>query len=288
LARINADTTRNTTVRRSQGTPSNWFQRIGSWFSFVNNRRLDQRFPVWPPRRTTAAVCGAAILIILMMLLVDRQFLALVRSGATDGNTFFETITMIGKSDWILYGTGCVILVFTIFTADRFAGKLHRLWHRLFLTAYFIFTSIAFSGLITNGLKIVFGRLRPPKVEGAVPWEAVPFTPGYDYASFPSGHSTTSGALAMALALLFPRFAWWFIAAGILIAASRSFIGVHFPSDVVAGLALGAGFTWIYARSFARKRLLFHYLPDGSLGLRGEGSGHVHEWTQLLSAGNRK
>jgi len=233
-------------------------------------------------------VCGASILTILMALLVDRQFLSLVRSGATNGNTFFEIITMIGKSDWILYSSGFVILVFSIFTADRFAGKLHRLWHRLFLTAYFIFTSVAFSGLITMGLKFCFGRLRPPEVEGNLPWEAFPFTAGYDYASFPSGHSTTSGALAMALALLFPRFAWWFVAAGVLIAVSRNFIGVHFPSDVVAGLAIGAGFTWIYARSFARKRLLFHYLPDGRLSLRGEGSGHVHEWSELLSAGNRQ
>ena len=205
MARINPDTIpANDRPPRPKASPSNWFQRIGSWFSFVNNGGWTCVSRSGHRRRTTAAVCGAAILIILMMLLVDRQFLALVRSGATDGNTFFETITMIGKSDWILYGTGCVILVFTIFTADRFAGKLHRLWHRLFLTAYFIFTSIAFSGLITNGLKIVFGRLRPPKVEGAVPWEAVPFTPGYDYASFPSGHSTTSGALAMALRCCFP------------------------------------------------------------------------------------
>ena len=221
------------------------------------------------------------------MLLVDRKFLALVRSGATDNHTFFELITYIGKSDWILYLSGLVILVFTVFTADRFGGKLHRVWHRLFLTAYFVFTSVAFSGLITLVLKFVFGRLRPPLVDGALPWEAAPFTAGYDHASFPSGHSTTSGALAMALALLFPRFAWWFIVLGVVIASSRNFIGVHFPSDVVAGLAIGAGFTWIYARSFARKRLLFHFLPDGRLALRGEGSGHLHQWKKLFSA-NRK
>ena len=270
-------------MRRAQAQPVNWFQRVGSWFAFVNRRRHDLRFPVWPPRRSTAAICGAAIMTILMMLLVDREFLALVRSGATDDNQFFEIITYIGKSDWILYLSGLVILVFTFFTADRFGGKLHRVWHRLFLTAYFIFTSVAFSGLITMGLKFLFGRVRPPFVDGALPWEAKPFTAGYDFASFPSGHSTTSGALAMALALLFPRFAWWFIAAGIVIASSRNFIGVHFPSDVVAGLALGGGFTWIYARSFARKRLLFHFLPDGRLGLRGEGSGHLHQWTRLFS-----
>ena len=144
------------TIRRAQDAPSNWFQRIGSWFAFVKGRRLDLRFPVWPPRRVTTAFCAAAMLTILMMLLVDRKFLALVRSGATDNHTFFELITYIGKSDWILYLSGLVILVFTVFTADRFGGKLHRVWHRLFLTAYFVFTSVAFSGLITMWLEICF------------------------------------------------------------------------------------------------------------------------------------
>lgn len=267
---------------RAHQATKRWAEGISSWFSFVHNRRHDERFPVFQWPRIGIAVSLVANLVLFLVAFVDWRFLALVRSGATDDNTFFEIITHIGLSDWILYLSGFVILIFTVFTADRFGGRLHRLWHRLFLTAYFLFTTVAFSGLITAGLKIVFGRKRPPEVDGALPWEAVPFTPGYDFASFPSGHSTTSGALAMALALLFPRFAVWFLGAGLVVAASRSFIGVHFPSDVVAGLAIGAGFTWIYARSFARKRLLFHYLSDGRLALRGEGSGNLHEWPLLF------
>lgn len=273
----------NPPIRRVQQSPQNWFQRIGSWFSFVNIRRLDLRFPVWPVKRVTAWVCISAAIILLLLLLADREFLGLVRSGVTEDNAFFEVLTIIGQSDWILIGSGIVILGFTIITADRFSGALHRVWHRLFLTAYFIFTSVAFSGLITMGLKFVFGRLRPPYVDGALPWEAFPFSAGYKFASFPSGHSTTSGALAMALALLFPRFAWLFLSLGVLIASSRSFIGVHFPTDVVMGLAIGAGFTWIYARSFARKRLLFHFESNGALALRGEGRGHLHRWSSLFS-----
>ncbi len=196
---------------------------------------------------------------------------------------FSKFSPIIGQSDWILIASGIVIFIFTFFSADRYSGALHRVWHRLFLTAYFIFTSVAFSGLITMGLKYLFGRLRPPFVDGALPWEAFPFTAGYKFASFPSGHSTTSGALAMALALLFPRFYWLFLSLGVLIASSRSFIGVHFPSDVVMGLAIGAGFTWIYARSFARKRLLFHFEPDGTIALRGEGRGHLHRWHSLFT-----
>lgn len=278
----NSSKNRRGQIRRGQNQPGNWFQRIGSWFTFVNQRRLDLSHPVWPVRRTTAWVCSTLVITVLLMLLADREFLDLVRSGATDNNKIFEAITLIGQSDWILYVSGAAILIFTIFTADRFSGVLHRVWHRLFLTVYFVFTSVAFSGLITVGLKFVFGRLRPPYVDGALPWEAFPFSAGYKFASFPSGHATTSGALAMALALLFPRFSWLFLILGLVTASSRSFIGVHFPSDVVMGLAIGAGFTWIYARSFARKRLLFHYLPDGTIALRGEGRGHLHQWASLF------
>ncbi|MGI9352842.1 MAG: phosphatase PAP2 family protein, partial [Rhizobiaceae bacterium] len=45
-------------------------------------------------------------------------------------------------------------------------------------------------------------------------------------------------------------------------------VGAHFPSDVLAGLSLGFIFTWIYARSFARKRLLFEFGSNGELRLR--------------------
>ncbi len=58
--------------------------------------------------------------------------------------------------------------------------------------------------------------------------------------SFPSGHSCSSVASAMALALVFgKRGAWAFLPAG-LIAFSRLYVGVHYPTDVLCGAALGA------------------------------------------------
>ena len=49
-------------------------------------------------------------------------------------------------------------------------------------------------------------------------------------------------------------------------------MGAHFPSDVVAGFTLGVVFTWLYARSFARKRLLFEFSSSGRLRLRDLGA----------------
>lgn len=230
------------------------------------------------------AGCG----VFALLVFADAPYLAAVRSGATRDQLFFEVITYLGLADWILWSSGLVILFFTVCTADRFSGSLHRVWHRLMLTAYFLFTAIALSGLITNALKFFVGRARPGEVAGPGPWEAIPFTAGYDYASFPSGHATTSGALTVCLALLFPRFRWPFIALGLLVAVSRNFIGVHFPSDVLAGVCVGGCFTWIWARSFARKRLLFHFTPDGQIELRGEGQGHLRRWPELLGLSSKQ
>lgn len=58
-------------------------------------------------------------------------------------------------------------------------------------------------------------------------------------ASFPSGHSASSFACAYMLARLFGKKGAWAYLPASLIALSRVYVGVHYPSDVVAGILLG-------------------------------------------------
>jgi membrane-associated phospholipid phosphatase len=95
----------------------------------------------------------------------------------------------------------------------------------------------ALASLSSTLLKILVGRPRPP--HGLVDPVG---------SSFPSGHATYAGATCVALVLLFtapgPGRRWWWVLAalGILgMAWSRTYLQVHWLSDVVGGSLLGIG-----------------------------------------------
>jgi membrane-associated phospholipid phosphatase len=59
--------------------------------------------------------------------------------------------------------------------------------------------------------------------------------------SFPSDHAVMAGAVAMGLFLVSRRLGLVAVAAALLMAFTRVYVGAHYPLDVVVGLALGAG-----------------------------------------------
>lgn len=96
------------------------------------------------------------------------------------------------------------------------------------------------SGLLAQILKHLFDMPRPPAVFEHVHVLGARLTAH----SFPSGHASTDGTLAMLCLCLWGVRDWraWMGAALFLIAAyGRIYGGVHFPLDVVTGLILGFG-----------------------------------------------
>lgn len=255
----------------------NWFERIGHWLVFVKRRRIDPRFKVWQPLgRNVFLLLAYIALVIFLIRFVDGPFLELVRSGETRNSLFMRIITNIGKSDWILLLCSTIMVVMSFLTPERYTGRRREAWHRVFLSSWCLFSSVALTGLAVILIKYLVGRARPAIVQGSGPFEYFPMIGDYEFASFPSGHATTAGVMAVGLAYLFPRLRGLFLGLGVLVAASRSFIGVHFPSDIAAGFFFGAGFAYFWARGFARKRLLFGFTEDGGVRLRnmdGLGSG---------------
>ena len=269
-------------IRRVQERPAGVLSRLVSVFTFINRRRPDTRFPVLPVADATLFAIGGILLIFLAYTFLDARLLAMSRTGRTGANGFFDLLTHFGQSNWLLWGSGLGMLALSLRPAFDIHWRLQPVWHRTFLTLWFIFSSVALSGLLANLFKFIFGRSRPPFIHDATVWQSDMFRAGYAHASFPSGHATTAGALAMALGLLFPQLRIPVFAACLLIAMTRPILGVHFPSDITAGFLLGMGFTWIWARSFARKQLLFRFDDRGRIELRGEGSGAMHRLGDIV------
>ena len=106
--------------------------------------------------------------------------------------------------------------------------------------ALYVGTSVAGTFAVTYGMKYLVRRDRPYE---RYPDRVHPFSTERS-PSFPSGHTATAFALATSLSIRYPK--WYVIAPSALwacsVGVSRMNEGVHYPTDVMAGAAIGAGF----------------------------------------------
>ena len=96
---------------------------------------------------------------------------------------------------------------------------------------------LAYAG--SEGIKTLVAEDRPCRSPADLVIVAGHCPPVGDW-SFPSNHATIAGALAAATLLLHRRLGLVAVPLAVLAAVSRTFVGVHYPHDVAAGLLLGA------------------------------------------------
>lgn len=154
--------------------------------------------------------------------------------------------------EWTALGAAPILtLIVLSVTGYLFLIRRHR-------TAWFVLGSVVSGTILTNLLKIWFGRSRP----GIIPSLTEHLSP-----SFPSGHSLMAAVvyltLGATLAATAPQRRQKIYILGtamfltLLVGLTRVYLGVHYPTDVLAGWCIGAAwaiFCWLVARWLQLRR----------------------------------
>ena len=192
-----------------------------------------------------AIVVVGAVGVGLLLLMVRRNLgfaewdLSAARFGAqhatSASTTVLRDISLLGGTLGLV-----VVVVLTLVIEQR------RIPSRAAIG--FLLLVVVGQNLLANGTKVLVNRARPD----------VSQLTGFAGSSFPSGHSTAAAATYAAIALLLSRrrspatrslLAGGAVAIAVAVAASRVLLGVHWLTDVMAGLALG--WAWFAACSIA-------------------------------------
>ena len=133
------------------------------------------------------------------------------------------------------------------------------LLQRRFAEALLVLVTISGGGILSQVLKSVFERERPDRAFHLTEVSTL---------SFPSGHSMVSSVVYITLGALLARSLahrrskmyclWVGVVLAVLVGLTRVYLGVHFPTDVLAGWAAGASwamFCWIVAICLKRRGL---------------------------------
>lgn len=232
-------------------------------FSFVSlDRRWRRNQARWPSLRWQLCLFISLNMIVIAALLFDGPVGAGASQPAPPTRLFGRALTDFGKSGWILCISAFLLFEgWAIARLSRSPTCRSRAMQISWIGCYLLVT-VALSGLLANLLKRMIGRARPEHFDQWGTFGFSPFAGDASFESFPSGHATTIGAVFVAFALFFPRYGALLIAGGLWLGMTRIMVGAHYPSDVIAGLALGGWFSFMTAIVFARYGLVFRIGPD--------------------------
>lgn len=148
---------------------------------------------------------------------------------------------------------GIPVILFThaLFTKDTIEKK----------NALYAGASLTMAAIISTGLKYGIQRPRP-----FIKYPFIEKASSAGSPSFPSGHTSSSFALATSLSLAYHK--WYIIAPAFIwassVAYSRMDLGVHYPSDVLAGALIGSGSSFL---CYKLNKLFTKTIIDKNMGL---------------------
>jgi membrane-associated phospholipid phosphatase len=187
-----------------------------------------------------AVGCLAAM--VFSFALLDAPLAACVQVHDTHPAIWNQILALLeyamGIEPWRWLGT-------TVLVAGTVISRAVPRWHGaakkwlLVTLAHFIASNLMIWG------KHFSGRLRPHEWHGGAQWL-------HHGGSFPSGHMTFVGSLALPIAILYPRTRNAVLALLAFVGCARIAVSAHWASDVFAGAALTALVTWVCADAVRR------------------------------------
>ena len=179
---------------------------------------------------------------------IDRRLILLLRNPADLNDPLGSRNIEEAVRDMTALGGTTLIVLVTVLAVAAFA------FHKKYKHALVMAGAVLLGWLSSDAGKVIYDRPRPDLVpHGAYVYSG----------SFPSGHSTLAAATYLTLAMLVASLesrrrskALAYGLAGLVLLAvgfSRVYLGVHWPSDVLAGWCLGA--TWALAAWLALRVL---------------------------------
>ena len=192
-----------------------------------------ERFVQWAYRDAGALLLDAGAQFPLMLFwgapslgaasLVDAPLLEAIQAEERAPAAYLEGVNVLGDSGMLPA------------TAGLFAVSLLTDDQRFQDAAFTSFQSVLYARLLTGALKGTVGRVRPEDTAGA--HQFMPFS---GHRSFPSGHATTAFAALTPWILYYPHTATYgLFALGTGTAVARIAFDKHWPTDVLAGAAIG-------------------------------------------------
>jgi membrane-associated phospholipid phosphatase len=258
---------------------------IGTWIA-VLLRPARTRLPalafIKERQSVRVGAVAAVIVVALSMMWADEPLIQGAERLPSAIQDTYDAITDFGRSGWVLWPTGILILVTAAATMRAPTRMAQLVLATIAVRFGYVFLAVGIPGLFVTIVKRWIGRVRPSQ---SGPFAYHPFSWNPAYASLPSGHSAAAFSALIAIGAIFPRArpVLWIYA--VTIAMSRVIVSAHYPSDVIAGAVVGVIGAIFVREWFAARRLGFVVEADGRVrALPGPSLKRIKKVARIIAA----
>ncbi|MEO1919515.1 MAG: phosphatase PAP2 family protein [Paracoccaceae bacterium] len=173
---------------------------------------------------------------IISYYLLDNRIYHLTFSEDEATREFWHRVTEMGNPIWTL------VLLVIVWTSGMVMSRVQPdkpYWNLLPHQSVYVFAAVAVPAVFTVIVKGIVGRARPYLYDAAGPNGFDPLSYESLYKSWPSGHTTTAFAFAVAVILLYPRTKYLLLPLAVMTGYSRMVLGAHYLADVIMGITVG-------------------------------------------------